>query len=86
MTKPISLKELGLNRTARVVKIDGGRGIVQRLAEMGISSGTELRVVRGKGPIIIEVRRQRLVIGHGMVPRIMVDPIEPATPDDKPIL
>ena len=74
MTQPISLQKLGLNRMARVVSIDGGQGIVQRLAEMGISSGSELHVVRGKGPVIIEVRGQRLVIGHGMVPRIMVTP------------
>ena len=55
-----------------VQRIDGGHGIVQRLAEMGVRSGQKLKVVRGRGPMIIEVKGHRLVIGHGMVRRILV--------------
>ena len=76
MNTPLPLSSLGLNKSARVNSIQGGQGIVQRLAEMGISSGAILRVVRGKGPMIIEVKGQRLLIGHGMVKRILVSPID----------
>ena len=75
MSGHVPLSEIGLNRPARVVEIRGGSGIVQRLAELGIFSGTVLTVLRGKGPVIVESRGQRLVIGHGMVGRILVEPL-----------
>jgi len=71
--KPLS--ELGEGKLAVVKTIDGGQGFVQRLAEMGVSSGTQLRVVRGRGPMIVEVKGHRLMLGRGMVPRIMVDSV-----------
>lgn len=69
----VPLSELAEGETAVVREVQGGRGFTQRLAEMGISSGNELRVIRGRGPVIVEVRGHRLVIGHGMVGRIMVE-------------
>lgn len=69
------LTKLGEGRTGIVRGVEGGRGFVQRLAEMGISSGSELRVIRGRGPMIVDVKGHRLVIGHGMVGRIMVEPV-----------
>ncbi len=68
------LSDLEEGQSAVVRRIDGGREFTQRMAEMGIASGTPLRVVRGGGPMVIEVRGHRLVIGHGMVGRIHVQP------------
>ena len=69
----LPLSDLCEGQKATVREIAGGRAFIQRLAEMGIMSGTVLRVVRGRGPMIVEVRGHRLVIGHGMVGRILVD-------------
>lgn len=69
------LSEIGEGTFCVVKMINGGRGFVRRLAEMGVSSGTELRVIRGRGPMIVEARGHRLVIGHGMVDRILVEPV-----------
>ena len=52
-TEAILLSELPEGRSGVVRKIDGGRGFILRLAEMGISSGTEVRVVRGRGPFVL---------------------------------
>jgi ferrous iron transport protein A len=70
----LSLPDVEAGQTVTVKRIDGGRGIVQRLAEMGISAGTELRVIRGTGPMIIDAKGHRLVIGRGMVDRVVVEP------------
>lgn len=67
------LSDFGEGQSAIVRKIDGGREFTQRMAEMGITSGTSMRVIKGKGPMIVEVRGHRLVIGHGMVGRILAD-------------
>ena len=70
----VPLSELSEGQTGIVRQISGGHGFVQRLAEMGVYAGVEIRVVRGRGPMIVIVKNHRLVIGHGMVGRIMVDP------------
>jgi len=69
--KPLS--ELREGESAVVAAIGGGHGFVLRLAEMGVSNGTRLKVVRGRGPMIVEVKGHRLMIGRGMVPRISVE-------------
>ena len=53
----------------------GGHGLKHRLAEMGLSVGTELLLVRSEGgPVVVEVRSTRLMLGRGMAHRIMVEP------------
>ena len=59
----------------KVKEIRGGRGLVQRLSAMGIFQGTEIRVVRGGGPVIINLGGNRLVLGRGMSRRVMVEPL-----------
>jgi len=56
-----------------LVSVDGGRGLQRRLAEMGLLGGSRLRVLSaGRGPIVVGVNQTRLVLGRGMVGRIMV--------------
>lgn len=59
---------------ARVVEIRGGRGVRRRLSSMGIYPGEVLALVRGGrgGPVIVEARGSRIVIGRGMAHRVMV--------------
>jgi len=58
-----------------VVNIRAGRGLTRRLADMGLTPGTTLRVVNSQtpGPIIVEVRGSRLVLGYGIVQKVMVE-------------
>jgi len=61
----------------RVIAVQGGRGFNRRLASMGILPGAEIRMVRGGfgGPVIVEVRGSRVLVGRGMAHRVMVEPV-----------
>ncbi len=58
-----------------VVEIKGGKGIVQRLLDMGLTPGNEIRVTKSlpSGPIEILVRGSRLAIGRGIAMKILVE-------------
>ena len=65
-----------VGQTVTFVSVQGGPGLMHRLAELGITPGTRLSVVnRGRGPFIVSIRGGRLVLGHGMVHRILVRPV-----------
>ena len=57
-----------------IVDIRGGRGLARRLADMGLIPGTTLRVINSQmpGPILIDLRGSRLVLGFGVAQKIMV--------------
>ena len=57
----------------------GGYGIIRRLAEMGLTPGTEVRVIgRGllRGPFKIEIRGVSLALGYGVASRVFVKPLQ----------
>jgi Fe2+ transport system protein FeoA len=64
-----------VGQTVIFAGVNGGGRLLHRLAEMGLTSGVKMLVVhRGPGPFIISVRNSRLVLGQGMVERILVKP------------
>jgi Fe2+ transport system protein FeoA len=71
---PLSLALVG--QTVRLVGlVDAGAGLTHRLAEMGLTPGQRFEVInRGPGPFVISVRGGRLVLGKGMVGRMLVRP------------
>ena len=58
-----------------VVNIRAGWGLTRRLADMGLTPGTQIRVINSQmsGPIIIDFRGSRLVLGRGIAQKIMVE-------------
>ncbi len=58
-----------------IIHVKGGRGLVRRLAELGLTQGTRIKVLKetGYGPMLIEVRGSRLAIGRGVAAKIFVD-------------
>lgn len=66
------LTQLKPNELAKIVAIEGGHGLRQKLALRGIREGEFVRVVSCHGPITIEVNRNVLSIGRGMARRIRV--------------
>jgi DtxR family transcriptional regulator, Mn-dependent transcriptional regulator len=59
-----------------IIAVEGGRIAAKRLADMGITPGTAIRVIRKtlfRGPVQIEVRGSRLVLGRGLASRIMIE-------------
>jgi DtxR family Mn-dependent transcriptional regulator len=71
------LTSLPENATAKVVFVHGGKGVVKRLCEMGLTPGTPVRLLRAapmKGPIEVRVRGCDLALGRGIADKIFVEP------------
>jgi DtxR family Mn-dependent transcriptional regulator len=72
----ISLLELKPNQAARIAFIRGGKSMLQRLCDMGLTPGTEINVARIaplKGPVEINVRGSNLALGNRIADNIFVE-------------
>ena len=68
---PLSMVARGL---VKVIRIEGGFGMMDRLKPMGILPGENIEIVRNdtSGPLIISVKGSRLILGRGMAQKIDV--------------
>lgn len=56
-----------------VHSILGGRGLIIRLAAMGIAPGIRIKILRNSGgPVVILTSGTRVAIGRGQASRIMI--------------
>jgi len=72
----ISLTGLEDGQKAIIVSVLGGKILTKRLADLGITSGTVVKVIRKtlfSGPLQVEVAGSRLVLGWGLASKIMVE-------------
>ena len=60
LERVVPLDLMGSGEQGRVVDVGGSREMVGRLAELGISEGSDLRMVRPGQPCIVAVGDQRL--------------------------
>ncbi|OGD53784.1 hypothetical protein A3J78_02555 [Candidatus Beckwithbacteria bacterium RBG_13_35_6] len=67
----IDLKE---GEQAVIFSINGGWQASKRLADLGLTPGVEVKILKKlfSGPIEIEVRGSRLVLGRGIASKILV--------------
>ncbi len=73
-----SLSELCEGEKAVVTHTIGGYGLIRRLAEMGLTPGTEVKLLRKgpfRGPLQIEVRGVALALGYGVASKVFVKPL-----------
>ena len=65
------------NQDVRVVAINGGLKMKQRLADLGLNQGATIRVLNdsGHGALILAVKDSRLAIWRGMAHKILVEPV-----------
>ena len=71
----MNLTELEDGQTGFIVSMLGGKNLTKRLADLGLTSGTEIKVIRRtlfSGPVQVEVSGSRLVLGRGLALKIMV--------------
>ncbi len=73
--KHLPLAMINPSEEVTVAEIRGGRGLVRRLADMGLTPGTTLKVINSQmpGPILIDLRGSRLALGHGVALKVMVE-------------
>jgi ferrous iron transport protein A len=75
----MSLCSLPVGTEAKIAKICGGTEVVKRLNELGFTPGTKLKIIRGEdlhGPVVVEVRDSRIVLGNDVAVKIVLDEVE----------
>jgi Fe2+ transport system protein FeoA len=75
----ISLTSLPEGERGVITDAFGGFGLVRRLAEMGLTPGAEIKLVRKcpfSGPLEIEVRGSELALGYGVASKVFVRPLK----------
>ncbi len=73
-----ALDQIPAGRSARIVRIDSGHGLTNRLAAMGLLKNEQIKVIRndGAGQIIVSVKNSKVILGRGMSHKVFVTIIE----------
>ena len=55
--------------------VEGGRGAIQRLTDMGLLPGERLKVLHnsGYGPVTVLIKGAKVALGHGLAAKIIVE-------------
>ncbi len=75
MENKFILTELKEGEVVEIISVIGGQMATKRLADLGLTPGTKITVLRRApflGPIEIEVRGSKLVLGKGMASKVLV--------------
>ena len=69
---PLSVVKAG--KTVRLISVNAGQGLNNRLASMGLVRHVEITVVRNThpGPFVISVKDSKMMLGRGVANKIMV--------------
>ncbi len=70
----LCLNDLATGETGVVRQLDGGSHFRSRMASLGFTLGTQVRMVQnyGHGPIIVSVRGARVALGRGEARKVHV--------------
>ena len=68
----LPLSRLKPGEVGRVMAVEGGHGIRQKLFLRGLFEGSVVRVISCYGPVTVEVDRNTVSIGRGMAQKIIV--------------
>lgn len=70
----LPLSKLGIGEEAKLVDIQGGHGVKQRLSVLGLNPGVKVTMVQNGswGPVILAVMDSRIALGRGMASNIFV--------------
>ena len=73
MDSPMSLTMAPSGQNLRLVHVHGGKRLMHRLAEMGLTPGVEMMIVQDSGgPILVSVRNSRIALGRGIAHKLDV--------------
>ena len=74
--KLVNLRQMRTGQSGRVVQIQGGHGLVNRLSALGIRPGkmiTKVSSMLMRGPVTIQSGNTKLGVGFGMANKIIVE-------------
>jgi len=76
---PLPLDMLPAGKSAMVVGLQGGRGMMRRLDAMGLRPGKRVRMLSSQfmaGPITVLVDGRQVAMGRGIARRILVRAVD----------
>ena len=76
--KRIILIHLSINKKARIISLEGGRGFQRKLRVMGIREGQTTTIISKqpfRGPITVKIGSCQITLGRGMANKILVEEI-----------
>ncbi len=77
--KIVTLRQMQSGQSGKVVEIQGGHGLVNRLSALGIRPGKRITKVSSmlmRGPVTLQSGHTRMAVGFGMASKIIVE-LEP---------
>ena len=73
--KPINLSDLRVNEPARILSVDGGDNLNDRLDSVGISPGGDVRLLRRGAAVVVHGEGGRFCLREEAARRITVRPL-----------
>ena len=74
--KLATLRQMNSGQSGKVVEIQGGHGLVNRLSALGIRPGKKITKVSSmlmRGPVTIQSGNLQVAVGFGMAKKIIVE-------------
>lgn len=74
--KIIPLSKMGVNKSGIISSLEGGAKFHARLQALNLRIGKRIKKISTnpfRGPIVVEIDRSRLALGHGMANKVMVE-------------
>ena len=74
--KLVTLRHMRSGQRGKIVEIQGGHGLVNRLSAMGIRPGKRITKVSSmlmRGPVTIQMDNTQMALGFGMANKIIVE-------------
>ena len=77
--KVTTLDSLPTGYRGKIIHVDAGPGLTSRLFQMGLVSGTEVKVIHndGRGPVVLEVRGVEIALSRGVAKKVIVEVLHP---------
>jgi len=74
--KLVTLRQMQSGQSGKVIQIQGGFGLVNRLSALGIRPGKRITKVSSmlmRGPVTIQLGHTQVALGFGMANKIIVE-------------
>jgi ferrous iron transport protein A len=70
----VSLSDLRVGEQGTVIRLEGGHSFIGRMAALGFTPGTAVRIERnpGHGPLIVSVMDTQIALGRGQALNVQV--------------
>lgn len=72
----MSLLDVETGQCVRVLRLDGGTGLADKLTQHGLFPGDEVQVLRRApwgGPLLVAVHGREIALGRGVAQKIVVE-------------